>query len=401
MIKAAIIGVSGFGNVHYKDLISYQERGKLQIAAAAIINQEEEAEKCSVLKNYGCKIFTDYKEMLAEFKGELDICFIPTGISMHAPMSIAAVEAGANVYVEKPVVAVLPELEKMKAAQERTGKFIAVGYQTIYQPSIAKIKNTVLDGKIGEFKTAKFLGITVRDKKYYDRNNWAGCIKRGDSWILDSPYNNAMAHQLNLLCFFAGRDFTHSAEIKTVQANLFRTNPAIENADNAAIEIITSDDKKLLYYATHNAPVNETVELIIEGTKGTINWTFAETVYNLDGNKEVCANNDNRDYVMDALIAKIKGEKSFICDISIAGAQTLAMNAAHASSPVVEVPADYVSTQPFGDSTSECLKDIAGIMRNVYNEERLFSTADYPWMKTGKLINIKNDDIQALIEQNV
>ena len=401
MIKAAIIGVSGFGATHYNDLIRYQERGELQIAAAAIINQEEEAEKCSVLKKYGCKIFTDYKEMLAEFKGELDICFIPTGISMHAPMSIAAVEAGANVYVEKPVVAVLPELEAMKAAQERTGKFIAVGYQTIYQPSIAKIKNAILDGKIGELKTAKFLGVTVRDKKYYDRNNWAGCIKRGDSWILDSPYNNAMAHQLNLLCFFAGRDFEHSAELKTVQANLFRANSAIENADNAAIEVITTDDKKLLYYATHNAPKNEEVELIIEGTKGTINWTFAETVYNFNGNKEVCVNKDNRDYIMDALITKIEGKESFICDLSIAGAQTLAMNGAHASSPIIGVPADYVSTQPFNDNTSECLKDIAKIMRSVYNEGRLFATDDYPWMKTGKLVDVQKDDIQALIEQNV
>jgi hypothetical protein len=41
---------------------------------------------------------------------------------------------------------------------------------------------------------------------------------------------------------------------------------------------------------------------------------------------------------MDAVLNKVKGKESFICDLSIAGTQTLAMNAAHASSKTIEVP---------------------------------------------------------------
>jgi len=204
MINAAIIGVSGFGSVHYADLIRYNERGELQIIGATIINQEEEAEKCSKLKSLGCEIFTDYKTMLEKFKGTLNICFIPTGISMHVPMAIDALKSGANVFVEKPVTALLSELQTLKKAEKASGKFVAVGYQTIYQPSIAKIKHAILNGKLGEVHTIKFCGISVRDKAYYSRNNWAGCIKNGKNWILDSPFNNAMAHQVNLICFFAG-----------------------------------------------------------------------------------------------------------------------------------------------------------------------------------------------------
>ena len=207
MIRTAIIGVSGFGNTHYHDLVRYQERGELEIICAAIINQDEEAEKCEKLKSVGCEIFTDYKTMLEKFNNSIDICFIPTGISMHVPMSIAAMRAGANVFVEKPVTALLSELEELKKVEKETGKFVAVGYQTIYQPSIAKIKNTILEGGLGEVNTIKFCGLTVRDNVYYARNNWAGCIKIGENWILDSPYNNAMAHQVNLICFFCRRNF--------------------------------------------------------------------------------------------------------------------------------------------------------------------------------------------------
>jgi len=402
MIKAAIIGVSGFGDVHYRDLIRYQERGELQIIGATIINQEEEAEKCSKLKSLGCKIFTDYKIMLEEFKGILDLCFIPTGISMHAPMAITAMQAGANVLVEKPVTATLRELQAIKEAEKKSGKFVAVGYQTIYEPSTAKIKNAILDGKLGEIHTIKFCGISVRDKAYYSRNNWAGRIKNGENWILDSPFNNAMAHQINLLCFFAGRTFESSAALKTVQAELFKVNPNIENADNAAIEIITEDNRKLLYYVTHNARENLDLQLIITGTKGSIIWTFGKTIYSIDG-EECCLeleNNDNRDNLMDAILNKVKGRKSFICDLSIAGTQTLVMNAAHASSKIIKVPAKYVFTQEFNKSTSECLKDISELMLKAFNEERLYSIADYPWMKIGKVVDINKDDIEQMLKQN-
>ena len=400
MIRTAIIGVSGFGNVHYTDLIRYQERGEVEIVGAAIINQNEEAEKCAKLTTVGCRIFSDYQVMLEELKDSIDICFIPTGISLHVPMSIAAMRAGANVYVEKPVTATLRELQTIKDAEKETGKFVAVGYQTIYQPSIAKIKQTVLDGKIGEVHTIKYYGLSIRNKAYYSRNNWAGCIKNGEKWILDSPFNNAMAHQLNLICFFAGGTFNKSAILNTVQANLFRANPNIQNADNAAIEIITADHKKLLYYITHNSEENGETQLLISGSKGFIAWDFEKTVYNIDGVEQRCENNDSRDYVMDSVLNKARGKESFICNLSIAGTQTLAMNAAHASSPIISVPREYVNTRAINDSSFECLQDIAKAMRTAYAQERLYSAVDYPWMKTGKVIDVNKDDIKSLLEHN-
>jgi hypothetical protein len=209
-----------------------------------------------------------------------------------------------------------------------------------------------------------------------------------------------MAHQVNLLCFFAGKTFEASANLKTVQAELFKVNPNIENADNAAIEMITDNDKKLLYYVTHNAKDNSEPQLIIAGDKGTITWTFAKTICNIDG-KECCSdNNDNRDHVMDAVLNKVKGKESFICGLEIAGAQTLAMNAAHASSKIIEVPHEYVITQEYNNNTSERLKGISKVMLTAFNEERLFSTNDYPWMKTGKVIDINKDNIEQLLKEN-
>ena len=205
---------------------------------------------------------------------------------------------------------------------------------------------------------------------------------------------------MNLLCFFAGKTFESSATLKTVQAELFKANPNIQNADNAAIEMITDDNKKLLYYATHTAKDNPEPQLVISGSKGTITWTFGKTFYSLDGNECSYENNDNRDHVMDAVLNKARGKESFICNLSIAGTQTLAMNAAHASSKIIEVPAEYVSTQDYHNNTSECLKDISEVILSAFDEERLFSTTDYPWMQNGKIIDITKDNIEQLLKEN-
>ncbi len=74
MINTAIIGVSGFGQTHYRDLLRYQQKGRLNISAATIINQDQEAEKCAELRALGCVIYDDYRKMLEDFKGKLDLC---------------------------------------------------------------------------------------------------------------------------------------------------------------------------------------------------------------------------------------------------------------------------------------------------------------------------------------
>ena len=76
------------------------------------------------------------------------------------------------------------------------------------------------------------------------------------------------------------------------------------------------------------------------------------------------------------------------------------MNAAHASSKIIEVPSEYVITQEFGNSTSERLKGISKVMLTAFDEERLYSTSDYPWMKSAKIIDIENDNIEQLLKEN-
>ena len=72
MIKVVIIGVSGFGDIHYKDLIRYQERGELENEK---LRTQIVQEKIKVLKNLGVpeeKIRKALFEHVIKPLGELD-----------------------------------------------------------------------------------------------------------------------------------------------------------------------------------------------------------------------------------------------------------------------------------------------------------------------------------------
>lgn len=134
MLNTAIIGISGWGRIHYEDLLRRRERGDIRICAATVINQAEEAEKCAFLQSIGCRIFDSHQAMLSEFGGKLDLCFIPTGIDLHAPMAIEAMRAGANAFIEKPAAAVIEDIAAMQAVERETGKHVWVGFQIACQP---------------------------------------------------------------------------------------------------------------------------------------------------------------------------------------------------------------------------------------------------------------------------
>ncbi len=128
MINVAIIGVTGFGWVHYEDIMREVANGNFSVKAAAIINPDEAKEQIKNLTAAGAVIYEDYQQMLDCLAGQIDLCFIPTGIHWHAKMAISAMRAGANVYLEKPAAATVQEIRAMQQAEKETGKWVAVGF---------------------------------------------------------------------------------------------------------------------------------------------------------------------------------------------------------------------------------------------------------------------------------
>ncbi|MGF1723041.1 Gfo/Idh/MocA family oxidoreductase [Vibrio kyushuensis] len=389
MLNAAIIGVSGYGEIHYQELKRETESGRIRIVAAVVRNQDDNKEKCDWLRSQGTVIFPDYKEMLEEFNGKIDLCCIPTGISTHAEMSIAAMQAGANVLVEKPAAATIQEVMEMQRASEETGKFVAVGFQYIYQPDIRQLKQILIDGVIGKLISLKCHAISSRNTTYYTRNGWAGKLKSGGAWVLDSPYNNAQAHHVNLLCYFAGKEFGTAATLDTIQAELYHAND-IENADTACMRIMTDNDLKIYFYATHACASSMGQHYVITGDKGTLTFTMGEleAIVKLDdGTMQSIAllpRNERDKNMFDVILSKLSGNDEVLCDLPLVASQTLFNNGAHESSPIHAIPEDCKTTVTNSENISNVqINDIEPLIITAFEEEKMFSEMGASWAKPG------------------
>ena len=88
--------------------------------------------------------YSDYRQMLEE--KDLDIVLVGTPDHWHSLHMIAAVQAGADVYVQKPISRDVLEGEAMVAAARKNNRVVQVGTQRKLTPHIVDAKKTVIDG---------------------------------------------------------------------------------------------------------------------------------------------------------------------------------------------------------------------------------------------------------------
>jgi predicted dehydrogenase len=98
---------------------------------------------------HGDQIYTtrDYREVLA--RKDVDAVIIATPDHWHAALSMAAMDAGKDVYCEKPMVQSVQEGSAVVAAQKRTGRIFQVGSQYVTSAVFQKARDLVQGGAIG------------------------------------------------------------------------------------------------------------------------------------------------------------------------------------------------------------------------------------------------------------
>jgi predicted dehydrogenase len=95
------------------------------------------------------RTYGDYRTMLRE--KDLDIVIVGTPDHWHALPMIAAVEAGADVYVQKPISVDVVEGQAMVAAARKHKRVVQVGTQRRSTPHLVEARDTILkEGKVGK-----------------------------------------------------------------------------------------------------------------------------------------------------------------------------------------------------------------------------------------------------------
>jgi predicted dehydrogenase len=339
--RVGLIGVSGYARIYLQLVRESHDRGELDLVAAVVINPEEEPEAVRDLQRRGAELFDSYEEMLRRHAGRLDLCLVPTGIPWHARMTIAALNVGANVLVEKPLAGSMADVAAIRAAEKASGRFVAVGFQDLYSPAAAHVKARLVDGAIGELRSIRFVGLWPRGTEYFERNHWAGRLNADGASVLDSPLNNAFAHFVNLCLFFAGPERWRSARAKVESAELLRAH-AIETFDTAVVRAVSAEGVRFWFGVSHSCGHVREPEIVIEGSAGQAEWWHEQRclITPTSGPAEerrLPDTSETRRNMFDAVLARLRDPASPICDTAMAECHTALIEDVHHTAKIQPV----------------------------------------------------------------
>ncbi|REE92844.1 putative dehydrogenase [Paenibacillus taihuensis] len=102
-------------------------------------------------EKYDAEAFASYEEMLSKIKPDaVSVC---TPNYLHAPVTIAAANAGAHVLVEKPMASTDEEAAAMIEAASKNGVYLMVGHNQRLMPPHVKAKEILKNGSLGRVLT--------------------------------------------------------------------------------------------------------------------------------------------------------------------------------------------------------------------------------------------------------
>ncbi|WP_096439183.1 Gfo/Idh/MocA family protein [Alteribacter populi] len=196
------VGIIGCGSIaKNRHLIEYFGNKHVEIVAVCDIVEERVHHFAS---EYNAKAYKNYEDLLANH--EIDAVSVCTPNYLHAPVSIAASQAGKHVLCEKPMATSREDAEKMIDAAKQNNKKLMIAHNQRFVPSHQKARQLIESGEVGKiysFRTA------------FGHGGPEGWSAEGeDTWFFkkDQAFIGAMGdlgvHKTDLLRFILGEEFT-------------------------------------------------------------------------------------------------------------------------------------------------------------------------------------------------
>jgi predicted dehydrogenase len=152
--RMALAGTGYIAKIHAKAVQSLPS-----VDLVAVVNRRPES-RAEFAATFGIpRQYTTIEELLQE--GGVDAIGINTPNYLHAPQTIAALEAGVHVMVEKPMAMDAAEAQAMIAAGERSDALLMVAHCWRFDEEVLWVKEQVDAGRLGDIVRTKGYGVHV------------------------------------------------------------------------------------------------------------------------------------------------------------------------------------------------------------------------------------------------
>ncbi|HKD35678.1 MAG TPA: Gfo/Idh/MocA family oxidoreductase [Pirellulales bacterium] len=229
--KAYRVGLIGAGWYGKNDLFRLIQIAPVEVLSICDVDQHQASDAAAVVaqrqkSKKTPKTYSDYRKMLDENK--FDIVLVGTPDHWHALCAIAAMEAGADVYLQKPISRDVLEGEALVAAARKNNKVVQVGTQRKLGTHLLEAKKNVIEagllGKLGQVDLCCYFHMRANGNPpespvpdWFDYEMWSGpapmrpydMIPHVRWWRTFMEYGNGImgdmcVHMLDLTRFMLG-----------------------------------------------------------------------------------------------------------------------------------------------------------------------------------------------------
>ncbi|MCC7519427.1 MAG: Gfo/Idh/MocA family oxidoreductase [Verrucomicrobiae bacterium] len=170
-LAVAVFGAGGRG-VHFGELLA-KIPTQTRVAAVA---EPRAAYREAFAKKHGLgegAVFKDWREFLARPKS-CDAVIVATMDREHVEPSVAALDQGYDLLLEKPMAVTIEDCRAIEAAQRRSKRAVAVCHSLRYHKAFATLKNLLDEGRIGKLVSLDQLEAVafLHQAHSFVRGNW-------------------------------------------------------------------------------------------------------------------------------------------------------------------------------------------------------------------------------------
>jgi predicted dehydrogenase len=220
--KKLRVGVIGCGAIARDRHLPYwqelEAEGRIELLGACDIIQERAD---MGVHRFGARTaYLDYRRMLRDI--EFDIIDICTQNRWHAPITVDALNAGANVLVEKPMAMNARECQRMIDAAKKNKRRLMVAQHMRFEAGAERLKEVVESGALGEIYTSNALWLRKRGIPGWGKFHIA-------KESLGGPLIDIGVHMMDLCVWLMGSPKPVAVSGKTYR--MFGDRPDLCNAD--------------------------------------------------------------------------------------------------------------------------------------------------------------------------
>jgi predicted dehydrogenase len=390
MIHVAAIGTEGHAYNQLRRIFSLDRCFKVVGVCSEPLRREKGYALCL---QQGVPTF-DNSNKLVDFLGDkAEAVFVFTGIDSHFHYARQCLEAGYEVFLEKPPVPTIQQLDALTTLEEKTGRRIAVLFQYLYSELVQSLKRRIVSGEFGKVVRVRSMAAWQRPDEYFKRSTWCGTVKTADGeWVLDGSLNNPLSHVLANALYLAGMEADCMAVPLVVQGELYRVHD-IESEDTSSVRIVCENGCVITHNATLCSASEVRCEIIFECERAVITYRDFNraTILFKDGRSgEMIENMDDPRTCMLLDIAESCQKKApYRVPLKTCRPFTLCVNGAFDSSgKTMFIGSEHTVKEVRDGAAVTLIRDITPLMQRAHHQSRLLSEIQVPWAQSGRPVQM-------------